>query len=276
MLLLLLSILACVTISRPRELSLARPRQSKLDQLDDVTWGQQDDNSQTTLGWNGSVLGWGQDGGDQPMSDAPEAHMDLDSLFPIPKPHSGQKRGEAWQAFFARCHDENKKKEETETPAQRQSCQSHEWAAMNHSIPGRSSMVVVFEWQPDDEFDSFHQHVRLMKAELPMTWMSYNKSTRVYDSFRNEWDLCDALDPTSIPDGDWEEDNFLSTPPSEPSNPTPAPPPPPLSSFLQDINTYFGGYKVAPSAQYTSGVERFVSVLHFHLGYQLATSTTTP
>ncbi|KAG1827996.1 hypothetical protein EV424DRAFT_1536997 [Suillus variegatus] len=265
-----------VQLDQPDDVIWGQPDDVAWGQPDDVTWGQQDDNSQTTLGWNGSVLGWGQDGGDQPMSDAPEAHADLDSLFPIPKPHSGQKRGEAWKAFFARRRDENKKKEETETPAQRQSRQSRERAAMNHSIPGRSSTVIVFEWQPDDEFDGFRQRVRLTKAELPMTWMSYNKSTRVYDSFRNEWDLCDALDPTSIPDGDWEEDNFPSTPPSEPSNPTPAPPLPPLSSFLQDIDTYFGGYEVAPSAQYTSGVERFVSVLHFHLGYQLAASTTKP
>jgi hypothetical protein len=145
---------------------------------------------------------------------------------------------------------------------------------MNHSIPGKSSTAVVFEWQSNDEFGGFYECVRLTKAEIPMTWTLYSKSTRVYDSFRNEWDLCDALDPTSVPDGDWEEDDF--PPPPAPSEPAPAPLPPPLSSFLRDIETHFGRYEVAPSAQYTRSVERFVSILHFHLGYQLAASTSTP
>ncbi|KAG1725148.1 uncharacterized protein EDB91DRAFT_1087210 [Suillus paluster] len=148
---------------------------------------------------------------------------------------------------------------------------------MNHSIPGKSSTVVVFEWQPDDEFGSFLQRICLTKAEVPMTWMSYNQSTRVYDSFRNEWDLCDRLDPTSIPNGNWEEDDFLpASALAAPSEPTLPPPPPPLSSFLWDIKAYFSHYEVTPSAQYTQSVERFVSILHFHLGYRLAASTTSP
>jgi hypothetical protein len=69
---------------------------------------------------------------------------------------------------------------------------------MNHGIPGKSSTVVVFEWQPNYDFGGFLERVRLTKAEVPTSWMSYNQSTRVYDSFRNEWDLCDALDPTSL------------------------------------------------------------------------------
>ncbi|KAG2070489.1 hypothetical protein BDR04DRAFT_1118348 [Suillus decipiens] len=118
-------------------------------------------------------------------------------------------------------------------------------------MPGKSSTVMVFEWQPNYEFGGFLQHVHLMKAEVPMTWMLYNQSTRVYDLSHNEWDLCDALDPTSIPDGDWEEDSFLPTSALAPSEPTPPPPLPPLSSFLWDIEAYFSHYEVAPSAQYT-------------------------
>ncbi|KAG1769976.1 hypothetical protein EV702DRAFT_1202643 [Suillus placidus] len=127
---------------------------------------------------------------------------------------------------------------------------------MNHGIPGKSSTVVVFKWQPNYDFGGFLERVRLTKAEVLTSWMSYNQSTRVYDSFRNEWDLCDALDPTSVPDGDWEEDNFPPASALAPSEPTAPPPPPPLSSFLRDIETYFGQYEVAPSAQYTRSVER--------------------
>ncbi|KAG1812800.1 uncharacterized protein BJ212DRAFT_1482870 [Suillus subaureus] len=251
-----------------------QPDDNVWGQLDNSVWGRPEDNTQSVLNWGNSALGWGQNSGTQPVSDVPEAHAD--SLFPVSEPHSRQKRGEDFKAFFAWRRQENKRKEETETPAQRQSHQSHERAAMNHSIPGKSSTVVVFEWQPNDEFGGFHQCIRLTKAEIPMTWMSYSKSTRVYDSFRNEWDLCNALDLTSIPDGDWEEDDFL--PASAPSEPAPAPPAPapPLSSFLKDIKAYFSHHEVAPSTQYTRSVERFVSILHFHLGYHLAASTTTP
>ncbi|KAG2118592.1 hypothetical protein DEU56DRAFT_918752 [Suillus clintonianus] len=226
-----------------------QPDDSAWGQPDDSAWGRPEDNTQSVLNWDDSVLGWGQNSGAQPVSDVPEAHAD--SLFPVSQPHSRQKQGEDFKAFFARRRQENQRKEEMETPAQRQSRQSRERAAMNHSIPGKSSTVVVFEWQPNDDFGGFRQRIRLTKAEIPMTWMSYSKSTRVYDSFRNEWDLCDALDLTSIPDGDWEEDDFPPAP--APSEPTPAPPapPPPLSSFLKDIEAYFGHYEVAPSTQYT-------------------------
>ncbi|KAG1855262.1 hypothetical protein F4604DRAFT_1685746 [Suillus subluteus] len=136
--------ITCVTESVQR----GQPDDSSWGQQDDSTWGQPVNNGQSALGWDSSVLGWGQAGGEQPVSDIPEAHAD--SLFPIPQPHSGQKRGEDWKAFFVRHHEENKKKEEKETPARWQSRQSCESAAMSHSIPGKSSTVVVFEWQPDD------------------------------------------------------------------------------------------------------------------------------
>ncbi|KAG2347645.1 hypothetical protein BDR05DRAFT_945358 [Suillus weaverae] len=103
---------------------------------------------------------------------------------------------------------------------------------MNHGIPGKSSTVVVFEWQPNYEFGGFLERVHLTKAEVLMSWMSYYQSTRVYDLFCNEWDLCDTLDPTSIPDGDWEEDNFPPTSALAPSEPTAPPPPPPTIQFL--------------------------------------------
>ncbi|KAG1735684.1 uncharacterized protein EDB91DRAFT_1083597 [Suillus paluster] len=85
-------------------------------------WGRPEDNTQSVLKWDNSALGWGQNSGAQPVSDVPEAHAD--SLFPVSQPHCGQRRGEDWKAFFARRCQENKRKEETEMPAQRQSRQS--------------------------------------------------------------------------------------------------------------------------------------------------------
>jgi hypothetical protein len=239
-------------------------------------WSQPDNGNQSALGWeeawSQSALGWGLDSGQQPVSNVPHEHAVPG--FPVPERGSGQKPGEDWRVFFARRREENKKREEKETPVRRQSRLSREQSAKNHSIPGRSSTIAVFEWQPQDEFDGFLLRIRIKKAELLSVWGSYNKSTRKYDSFRHEWDLCTALDPTSIPDGDWEEDDFSDTPPPS-GPPPPPPPPPPQSSFLQDIHNYFGHYEVA-SSNHARGIERFVSILRFHLGYQLAASTSTP
>ncbi|KAG1879185.1 hypothetical protein F4604DRAFT_1923341 [Suillus subluteus] len=195
------------------------------------------------------------------MSNVPEAPAD--SLFPIPNPtldRSEEKIGR--HSLHGTMRRTTGRSRQRRQPSG--SCVSHERAAMSHSIPGKSSTVIVFEWQPNDEFGGFCQRVCLTKAKIPMTWMLYSASTR---------DLCNVLDPSSIPNGDWEEDQFPT--PSEPT-PAPPPPPPPLSSFLRDIKTYFGCYEVAPLVQYTRNVERFVSILHFHLGYCLAASTSTP
>jgi hypothetical protein len=54
---------------------------------------------------------------------------------------------------------------------------------------------------------------------------------RLYNSFRNEWDLCDQLDPTSTPDGDWEEDFFDISDPIPDPLPLPPPAPPSCRTF---------------------------------------------
>jgi hypothetical protein len=196
-------------------------------------------------------------------------------LFPEPERNSGQLRGEDWQAFLARRREGNMKREEKETPAQRQSRLSRATSAGNQDYPAKKT--TVFEWQPQEEYDGFRLRIRITKNDIPSVWREYSATTRTYDSFHNEWDLCDELDPTSIPDGDWEDEIFA--PPAHPAPPTlpPAPPQPPSrTSFLQDIDRYFGHHEVASSSKLNHGIEHFVSTLHFRLGFQLAASTSTP
>ncbi|KAG1724419.1 hypothetical protein EDB19DRAFT_1915559 [Suillus lakei] len=168
-------------------------------QPDNSVWGRSEDNAQSVLNWDDSILGWGQNSGAQPVSDT-EVRRRLQGILCMAPSGEQEERGDRDASSTAVASEPR--------------------AAMNHSIPGKSSTVVVFEWH-NDEFGGFRQCICLTKAEIPMTWMSYSKSTRVYDSFCNKWDLCNALDLTSIPDGDWEEDDFL--PVSAPSEPTPAP-----------------------------------------------------
>ncbi|KAG1838966.1 hypothetical protein C8R48DRAFT_781528 [Suillus tomentosus] len=239
---------------------------------------------------------------------APENHQ-VDPCFPAPQQLSGQKSGEDWKTFFMRHHEENRKKEEKESPSQWQLRESRERVAKNHSLPGKSrlgpihpflqlllcvclseallcfgfghllprafafegltavlvsfshfggfspvsavlllvpecTVPTVFEWQPQDKFEGFLLRIHLTKAE----------------------DLCDQLDPTSTPDGNWEEDQFNFPDPIPDPVPPPPPVPPSLSSFLQDICTYFGCHEVAASSDYTEGIEHFITHLRFHLG----------
>ncbi|KAG1792716.1 uncharacterized protein BJ212DRAFT_1490603 [Suillus subaureus] len=159
-------------------------------------------------------------------------------LFLEPKHNSGQLRGEVWQVFLVWCHEGNKKREEKKTPAQWQSHLSHATSAGNQDYPAKKTMV--FKWQPQEEYDGFHLCICIMKNDIPSVWREYSSTTRMYDSFHNEWDLCDALDPTSIPDGDWKDEFFTSptlfAPPAPPTLPPAPPQPPSQASFLQDID----------------------------------------
>jgi hypothetical protein len=83
-----------------------------------------------------------------------------------------------------------------------------------------------------------------------------------------------VLDPTSTPDGDWEEDQFTFLAPIPDPPPLQPPAPPSLSSFLRDIHNYYGHHEVAASSNFAEGIEHFVTHLHFHLGFNLAASTT--
>ncbi|KAG2087260.1 uncharacterized protein F5147DRAFT_658997 [Suillus discolor] len=97
------------------------------------------------------------------------------------------------------------------------------------------------------------------QAQIENVWGDYNNTTRVFDSFSNQWDLYLAINPNSIPDGDDREDDDDIMPPMLLTI-APPPPPPSYSSFLNDIRSYFNSHKVASSAHYDH-IETFVSVL---------------
>lgn len=194
-------------------------------------------------------------------------------IFPLPHKNSGQRHGEDWSAFFARRALQNARKEEKETPSQRQARLSRQRSAENHSLPGRSSRVWVFEWQPQDDANDFMLRTHITKAGVEEIWGNYSKSTRIFDSFSNQWDLCLALDPTGVPDGDDREDDDDIMPPLPITTPSQVPPPAP-SSFADDIYTYFGS-EVSLSSRYTF-IEGFVPVLHYHFGYRITAPTSAP
>ncbi|KAG2745677.1 hypothetical protein P692DRAFT_201807684 [Suillus brevipes Sb2] len=128
--------------------------------------------------------------------------------------------------------------------------------AVAHTIEGQRICETTWGQDNDawDKFGGFLLCIRITKAEVLDTWGNYSNSTRLYDSFRDEWDMYDQLDPTSTPDGNWEEDQFDFSAP--------------------DIRTYFGHHEVAALSNYTKGIEHFITHLRFHLGFHLTASST--
>ncbi|KAG2085971.1 hypothetical protein BD769DRAFT_1397107 [Suillus cothurnatus] len=133
-------------------------------------------------------------------------------------------------AFLARRREGNKKREEKETPAQRQVHLSRTTSAGNQDLPTKKT--TVFEWQPQDEFDGFRLRIRIMKN-----------------------DVYSGVEGIHVPDGDWEDEIFAPSPsPPPPALLLPPPPQPPSrSSFLQDINQYFGQPEVHHHQHYSHG-----------------------
>ncbi|KAG2045874.1 hypothetical protein BDR06DRAFT_1015224, partial [Suillus hirtellus] len=239
-------------------------------QSHDDPWGTQSNDD--PWGTQSNDDPWGAQSNEQTPASAVQSQPDL-SCFPLPNRHSGQKHGEDWKAFFARRAMQNKKKEENETPSHRQARLSRERSAENHRIPGKSSTIQVFEWQPQDDYDGFMLRTHITKAGVQDVWGDYNKFTRIFDSFSNQWDLCLALDPTSIPDGDDREDNDDIMPPLPMTAPLDVPPPAP-SSFLNDIYTYFGS-DVSLSSRHKD-IEGIVPVLHYYFGYRPTAPSSAP
>jgi hypothetical protein len=162
----------------------------------------------------------------QPLFNATAESWSNPFLFPKPEVGSGQKLGEDWQQFFACWAAQHKEKEEKEMPSQRSACLNH-IEMVGQKLPGKSSKAKVFEWEPQDEYNGFLLRKAVTKANIEGVWGNYNKFTRIYDSFANEWDLCLMLNPDSEPDGDDREDDDDMMPPLPICGPSNVPPPPP-------------------------------------------------
>ncbi|KAG1718991.1 hypothetical protein EDD22DRAFT_963485 [Suillus occidentalis] len=249
-------------------------------QLDDNLWGVQSNSDPCGARSDGDPGGfhwsnddpWGSQSNEQTPASVVQTQPDL-SCFPLPHRHSGQKHAEDWEAFFARHAMQNKKREEKETPSQKQAHLSRERSVENHRIPGKSSTIQVFEWQPQDEYNGFMLRTHITKAGVQDIWGDYNKFTRIFDSFSNQWDLCLALNPASMPDGDDREDDDDIMPPLPKTAPLDVPPPAP-SSFLNDIYTYFGS-NVSLSSRHKD-IEGLAPILHYYFGYRPTAPSSAP
>jgi hypothetical protein len=75
-------------------------------------------------------------------------------------------------------------------------------------VPGKSG-ARVFYWE---DVNGFRVRRAAGRRNYDSIWEGYGDKQRRYDSFRNEWDLCEDFDPTDGPEEDSESDDTADPP----------------------------------------------------------------
>ncbi|TCD59847.1 hypothetical protein EIP91_011330 [Steccherinum ochraceum] len=111
-------------------------------------------------------------------------------------PENDQRRGEDIHAFLRRRREENEIRVETSTEiTSRLQRKEH---SRQYLRPGTSSKAaVVFLWEPcqDTRWPTHLRRTRVPRWQVQEMWHHYAPSQMHYDEYRNEWDVCQALDP---------------------------------------------------------------------------------
>ncbi|KAJ7818845.1 hypothetical protein B0H14DRAFT_2601028 [Mycena olivaceomarginata] len=137
----------------------------------------------------------------EPVSNAP---------FPPVEQNSGQRAGESMSKFFDRRKGENTRCEAMETVVRRRAREQQEENAARGQVPGRGG-ARVFEWVKSSGHFIRTAGGRPRYEEL---WEEYGPSQRRYDSFHNEWDLCEAFGPVDDQDSDGGDEGYDDFAPS--------------------------------------------------------------
>ncbi|KAK6992239.1 hypothetical protein R3P38DRAFT_2570986 [Favolaschia claudopus] len=144
--------------------------------------------------------------GTSPLSpDAPAAPPGQ----PIPEVEkgSGQKPGETVRDFMARRRAEGEKAEASETPENRRKRLDRLAHASKGNPPGRKG-ARVFVWEESLECPGFFIRHAMNRTNAADSWEEYTPTQRFYNSWRDEWDLCTALDPGAEPEQEpYDEDD---------------------------------------------------------------------
>ncbi|KAL0948818.1 hypothetical protein HGRIS_008943 [Hohenbuehelia grisea] len=82
--------------------------------------------------------------------------------------------------------------------------------AERHMVPGRKG-ATVFVWELDADGGELRSHVP--RGNVENVWNMFSNSQRLYNAFRNEWDLCVDFDPgatAGCEDDDCSDDDVHS------------------------------------------------------------------
>jgi hypothetical protein len=124
--------------------------------------------------------------------------------FPPVERGSGQREGETMEAFFARRQESNVRRGERESVDDRRLREGRESIAAKGNAPGNKG-ARVYIWEDEDGHYIRRAAGRKYYADF---WEEYGPDQRRYDSFHDEWDLCDAFGPDADGDGD-EDQSYL-------------------------------------------------------------------
>ncbi|KAJ6484901.1 hypothetical protein C8R45DRAFT_931335 [Mycena sanguinolenta] len=124
--------------------------------------------------------------------------------FPQPEKHSGQLPGVNIYAFLARRQSRNSQLAEVESPKAKTQRLQREAHAATGEPPGKKG-AHVFIWE---EESGFLIRRSITQAEAADIWDCFGPNQRRYDSFNNEWDLCDELAPNEGPQDDDSDGDF--------------------------------------------------------------------
>ncbi|KAJ6504511.1 hypothetical protein DFH09DRAFT_1439992 [Mycena vulgaris] len=124
------------------------------------------------------------------------------SKFPAVEPGSGQRQGEHMADFFLRRQKVRQEKAVHETPDARARREQRERDVLKGGSPGKGGPR-VFIWE---EIDGHYIRQAAGRSKYASYWNDHGPEQRRYDSYYNEWDLCEDFgdDPS-----DDEDANYL-------------------------------------------------------------------
>ncbi|KAJ7846448.1 hypothetical protein B0H13DRAFT_1907781 [Mycena leptocephala] len=121
--------------------------------------------------------------------------------FPPVERYSGQHEGENIDAFFLRRQQKNTQTAASETLDNKRRREQREANAQKGQVPGCKG-ARVFVWEKENG-----QHIRRAagRNKYEDVWEEYGPEQRRYDSYYDEWDVCEQFGPAAEPEEDWND-----------------------------------------------------------------------
>ncbi|KAJ2934000.1 hypothetical protein H1R20_g3096, partial [Candolleomyces eurysporus] len=91
----------------------------------------------------------------------------------------------AWQEFFERRDESNRRRLQNESDRERQRRRDRE----KFALTGWSSAAGYYKWVWDDD-EGVHHRTRLNNADIRVEMVRHAPAQRRFDAFANEWDIC--------------------------------------------------------------------------------------
>ncbi|KAJ7872876.1 hypothetical protein B0H14DRAFT_2344529 [Mycena olivaceomarginata] len=139
----------------------------------------------------------------RPPSSTATGSTDSGPAFPQPEKHSGQLYGEDIHSFLSRRQARNSELAAAETDKMKAERLQRETHAAKGAPPGKKG-ARVFIWEEETGFYIRRSINRNSAADM---WDHFTDNQRLYDGFRNEWDLCEALAPSEGVQDDYDSDD---------------------------------------------------------------------